>query len=104
MVFWDRSVAEGLVDLRRRASGDELSIGGFCAGLRHGGLERLGFLLLLSCPQDAFAARYVFQTGAIVFTLEGIVSGAAGAWVAGRRLRGMGGGCHCCWGSSGRVT
>ena len=57
MVFWEIAVAEGLVDLHQRASGDELSIGGFRAGLRHAGLERLGFLIFLRHPWDAFAAR-----------------------------------------------
>ena len=79
-------------------------IGGFQAGLRRGGLGRLDFLLFLSGPLDAFAARYIFQTGVFVFTLEVIASGAVRVWVAGRRLRGMGDGGHCRWGSSGRVT
>ena len=103
MVFRERAVAEGLVDLRQRVSGNELSIGDFRAGLRHDGLERLGFLLFLSRPQDAFAARYVFWTGAFAFNWEDIVIGEAGMWVTGLRIQVMGVGCHFCWRSSGRV-
>ena len=86
MVFRERAAAEGLVDLRWRASGDEISIGGFRAGLRHGGIERLGVWFFLSRLRDAFATRYLFRIGAFVLTWEGIASGAAGAWGVGRGL------------------
>ena len=43
VVVRERAVVESLVDFRRRVSGDGISIGGFRAGMCHGGLERLGF-------------------------------------------------------------
>ena len=97
---------ERLVDFRRRASSDGLSIGGFRAGVRHGGDERNGFLLFLSRPRHAFAVRNIPRIGAFAFTREPIARGAAGAWVAGRRVRGIGGGGvyrgHCWRRRSGR--
>ena len=59
IVFQERAVAESLVDLLHRASGNDISIGIFRAGMHHGGLERLCFFLFISCLRDAFAAQYV---------------------------------------------
>ena len=104
VVFQERAVAESLVDFRRRASGYELFVGGSRAGVCHGGLERLGFLLFLGRPWDAFAAQYIFRTGVFVFTWEGVAIGSEEEWVTVLRLWGVGGGCHCCWMSSRRDT
>ena len=49
--------------------------------MSHGGVERLGFWIVLGRLQDALAVRNIFQTGAFIFTRVGIASGAAGAWV-----------------------
>ena len=92
VVFQERAVTERLVDFRRRASGDGISIGSFCMGVRHGGIDRLSFCLFLSRPRDAPSARYIFWTGVFVLTWDGITSGAVGAWVVDFRIRGMGGG------------
>ena len=104
VVFQEIAVAERLVDFRRRASGDGISIGSFCTGVRHGGINRLSFFLFLSRPRDAPSARYIFWTGVFVLTWDGITSGAVGAWVADFRIRGMGGGGHYCWCISGGVA
>ena len=101
MVFRERAVAEHLVDFCRRASGDGLSIGSFRADVRLCRLDRLDFWLFLSRPQHTFAARNIPRIGAFAFTREAIARGAVGAWVAGRRLRGIGGGGHC-WSKSSR--
>ena len=92
------------MNFRQRASIDGVSVGGFRAGVSHGGLERLVFFFFLSRPRDAFASRYIFWAWVFVFTWEGVASGASDTWVAIHWLWGMVGGCHYCWLSSGRVT
>ena len=47
MVFWDKLVAENLVEFRQRASGNGLYIGGFRKDVSHRGLTRLGFWVFL---------------------------------------------------------
>ena len=59
MVFWKGAVPEGLVDFYQRASGKGLAVGGFRAGVRHGGNKKCDFGIFLSRPQQAFAAPYI---------------------------------------------
>ena len=63
---------EGLINIRRGASSDRLSVGGFGGGgLYHGGIEREDFRLVLRRSQDALAARNIFQTAAF-FLYQGV--------------------------------
>ena len=55
------------------------------------------FRLGLGRSGDTLATQSIFRTGAFVLTLLADALEATGAWVARRRLRGIGGGCHCCW-------
>ena len=54
------------------------------------------FFLDLGQSGDALAMKSIFQTGAFFLTLVADALEAAGAWVARQRIRGIGGGCHCC--------
>ena len=79
MVFREEGVLEGLVNFRRRASGNGLAVGGFRMGVRHGGHENCDFWLFLSRSRQAFAAPHIPRIGAFAFTREAIASGASGA-------------------------
>ena len=105
MVFRERAVVEGLINIRRGASSDRLSVGGFGGGgLYHGGIEREDFRLGLRRSWDALVAQTIFQTRAFFFSRVAIAEGVAGTWVAGPRLRGMCCGGHCWSVSSGSVA
>ena len=76
---------EGLINIRRGASSDRLSVGGFGGGgLYHGGIEREDFRLVLRRSQDALAARTIFRTGAFFFSRVAIAEGVAGGSAASR--------------------
>ena len=55
------------------------------------------FRLDLGRSGDALTTQGIFRTGTFFLTLVVNALEAAGAWVARRRLRGIGGGCHCWW-------
>ena len=46
---------------------------------------------------DALATQSIFWTGTFFLTLVDDTLEAAGVWVTRKRLRGIGGGCHCWW-------
>ena len=79
-------------------SGDRLPVGRFSRRRLHGGEVVQGdFRLDLGRSGDALKRQSIFQTGTFFLTLVADALEAAGAWVAKRRFRGIGGECHCCW-------
>ena len=102
VVFREGAFADSLVEFRLRASVNEIFIGDFCVGVRHGGHKRNGFGIFLSRPQHVFTARNIPPIRAFAFTMDYFARGSAGAWVAGGRLWGVCGGGHCWRRGSGR--
>ena len=65
--------------------------------LHRGGVVQGDSRLDLGRSGDALATQSIFRTGAFSLTVVADALEVAGAWVARRRLRGIGGGCHCWW-------
>ena len=86
-----------MFDFLGRKSGDQLLVDRFgWRRLHRGGVVQGDFRLALGRTGDSLAAQSIFRTGAFFLTLVADALEAAGAWVARRRLRGVGGLCHCC--------
>ena len=87
---------EGLINFRKGASGNGLSVGSFGGGVfSHGGIEGEDFWLFLHRSWGALAAQSIFWTGAFFYSQVAAVEVSVGTRVSGRRLWGMGGGGHC---------